>query len=136
MSIWAIFAFFLIPALAEDPQPQVSLVLGLLLQHWIGVGLGLAVLAVLATFAVHVWIRRCESQDKEAEQEIYISPRKLRIPRNCWFTEVKTPQVPTESTPLKSPVGSSSKKMQSLVQRSIAKATFLSQLHADANQSL
>lgn len=136
MSIWAIFAFSLIPALAEDPQPQVSRVLGLIVQHWIGVGLGFAVLVVLAVFAVQMWTRRCESQDKGMEEGIYISPRKLRIPRNCWFTEVQPPQVPTESTPLKSSVGSSSKKMQSLVQRSIAKATFLSQLHADANQSL
>jgi len=136
MSIWAALALFLGPVFAEDLQPEPPRLLRLLQQHWIGVGLGLGVLAVLAAVAVHMWLRGWESKEQVKEEEIYISPRKVKIPRNCWFAVPKTPEVPTESTPLKSPVECGNKKMQSWVERSIVKATFLSQLHAGASQPL
>lgn len=132
MSLWGVFLLAPLPVLAS---PDFSSLLAALQTHYIITAVFLGFIAIIAAIIVHLYLRGSERSETK-EEEIYISPRTLKIPRNCWFSGEKKEEIPSEATPLGIRKEGSTVKMRGWVERSIVKETFLSKLLAGANPSL
>ena len=119
---------------AQEPTeaPELSAFSRFLHSHWLLLGILLLTVATVCGVMVHYWLNKKQQElPTESQVAYYITPRRSRVPQNCWFDPPK--QLAEETTPLSAKPEGVSGKLSTWLQRSIVRETFLSRLVRSGN---